>query len=309
MPLLGLGTSKAGSEQLAEAIKVAIDEGYRLFDCAWRYHNLEAVGKGIRAKIEDGTVKREEIFVTAKLWRAFMRKEHMDECMNDTLEKLGLDYVDLFLIHFPEASLYAGLFHNEMFDDDGQIIVDEDIHYTETWNHMQKFVEDGRARMLGVSNFNCYQMKKLLEDCKEVPVVNQIEVHPYLTNVELVELCQAKGVAVTAFCSIGTTDRGYCMHPSNFPALLQDPVLDKIAKKHGKTSAQTALRFSLDRGIAVIPKSVTPSRIRENMDVFDFKLDEGDVQELLNLNRNHRFMGTLWHSHHKYYPFKDNYSE
>ena len=110
MPILGLGTSKSNHNDLIEAIKFAIDQGYRLIDCAWRYGNLEAVGKAIRAKIEDGTVKREELFVTTKLWKSFMRKEHIEECLDLSLKKLGLEYIDLFLIHFPQASLYSGKF-------------------------------------------------------------------------------------------------------------------------------------------------------------------------------------------------------
>jgi len=313
MPILGLGTSKSKHDDLVEAIKFAIDQGYRLIDCAWRYGNLKAVGNAIRAKIEDGTVTRDELFVTTKLWRSFMRKEHMEECLNLSLKQLGLEYVDLFLIHFPQASLYSGAESYQTVDESGKLLIDEEVHYTDVWNNLQKFQVDGRAKMLGVSNFNCYQIKKLLQKCENVPVVNQIEVHPYLSNVELVELCKSHGIAITSFCSIGTADRQKLMpnriRAKDFPYLLKDETLQKIAKKHGKSSAQIALRFSLERDIAVIPKSVTPSRIRENMDIFDFKLDKDDLTTLYAMNRNHRYMNSGNDTFHKYHPFRENYSE
>jgi len=309
MPILGLGTSKSNHNDLIEAIKFAIDQGYRLIDCAWRYGNLEAVGKAIRAKIEDGTVKREELFVTTKLWKSFMRKEHIEECLDLSLKKLGLEYIDLFLIHFPQASLYSGLENYQTFDKSGKVLIDEDVHYTEVWNNLQKYQVDGRVKMLGVSNFNCYQLKKLLRECECVPVVNQIEVHPYLSNVELVELCKSHNITVTSFCTIGTADRQKLFGIENFPILLEDETLRKVAKKYGKSSAQIALRFCLERQIAVIPKSVTPSRITENMDVFDFKLDKDDMATLYAMNRNYRYMTSAYDSFHKHHPFRENYSE
>ena len=179
MPLLGLGTSKCDPEKLVAAVRCAIDCGYRLFDCAFRYGNQRAVGRAIREKIDDGTVTREELFITSKLWRSFHDAEHMDECMDATLDELGLGYVDLFLMHFPQAGKYAGTRDYYLCDRRGRVVTDERLDYVDTWRLMQKFTEDGRARMLGVSNFNAFQMERLLRECSSVkpPVVNQIEVN------------------------------------------------------------------------------------------------------------------------------------
>ena len=204
MPVLGLGTSKCGHEELVAAVASAIAAGYRHLDCAHLYNNQAAVGEAVRAKVADGTVRREELFITSKLWRSFHRSEHMDECLERTLEQLGVEYVDLYLMHFPHAVAYAGLDERFRYDARGEVVTDEEVDYVDVWRRMQRFVADGRCRMLGVSNFNAFQLDRLMrESGVPPPVVNQVEAHPYLANRELVEFCHSKNVAVTAYCCVG----------------------------------------------------------------------------------------------------------
>ena len=305
MPLLGLGTSKSPHEALVAAVCAAIDCGYRLIDCAYKYGNQAAVGEAIRAKIADGTVVRDELFVVGKLWNGHHRGEHMDECLQRSLEQLGLDYLDLFLMHFPMSWVYPG-------DVNADAVKDEANDYVDTWRRMQRYLADGRARSLGVSNFNAFQLARLLRECPEArPAVNQVEVHPYLANRDVIELCHTEGVAVTGYCCVGAADRASRKQsdPGEFPLLLRDPVLLELAGKYGKSCAQIALRYSLDQQVAVVPKSVTPARIRENLDVFDFELELADWERLLALDRGFRFMAAPYSVGHKYYPFRAGYSE
>ena len=306
MPIVGFGTSRCQKDQLVEAVKAAIDAGYRHFDCAYVYNNEEGVGEGIRYKINEGKVKREDLFIVSKLWRAFNRPEHMDECMNISLKRSGLEYFDLYLMHYPQAGAYAGPGEAFLRNEKNEVILDEEIDYVDTWKAMQRFVKDGRARMLGVSNFNLYQIKRLIKETEIIPLINQIEVHPYLDNRKIIRYCHEQNIHVTAFCCIGASDRAT---DKNLPLLLKDPVLAKIAQKHTKSPAQIAIKYCIQQNIIAIPKSVTPSRIIENISVFDFTLDEEDMAELVGLNINFRYQPSSFDHHHRFYPYRENYSE
>jgi len=303
MPVLGLGTSKAKDDNLFKAVCTAIDYGYRHIDCAYVYGNESIIGDAIQAKISDGTVQREELFITSKLWRSFNRPEHMEECFAESLRRLKVDYFDLYLFHWPEANKYEGLCKPTINGAEW----DEDIDYVDTWKAMQNFAKSGRAKTLGVSNFNAFQMSRLLKESTDVPAVNQVESHPYFNQDKLIKFCQGHNIVITAYCPIGSFDRPTAQAAG--PMVLSDPVLAQIAETHGKTAAQVALRFNLQRGVTVIPKSVTPSRLEENMRVFDFDLSPENMSAIFGLDRGQRLCPSVNDKGHKYFPFVENYSE
>jgi len=308
MPYIGLGTSKIADEHVETAVSAAIDAGYRLLDCSIFYGNERAIGRVLKTKIEEGTIKREEMFITGKIWRTFNKKENMEECINESLKQLGISYFDLYLVHYPNSLKYGGLKDLLPRDKDGKILIDEDTDYVDVWRNIQRFKKDGRAVSLGVSNFNSYQLKRLIDETNITPTVNQIEFHPYLTQHELIRFCHRHNIIITAYCCVGASDRA-ASFSGNFLYLLEDQVLIQIAEKHKKTSAQVALRFCIEQNICAVPKSQTPCRIKENIDVFDFKLDETDMDQLLALNRKYRYLPASIDEHHKFHPFRKDYTE
>ena len=217
----------------------------------------------------------------------------MDECVNESLKNLHIEYFDLYLLHYPKAIAYGGLHNLLPKDEQGNLIKDEGCDYVDAWRSVQKVRGDGRARSLGVSNFNGFQLERLIRETGIVPTVNQVEFHPYLTQPDLVNLCRLHRIAVTAYCCVGAADRKareWKNKQDEFVYLLEDPVIVKIADKHGKSPAQVCLRFCVEMEVAAVPKSVTASRITENLNVFDFQLSGEDLELILSLNRNHRFL-------------------
>ncbi|XP_078608533.1 aldo-keto reductase family 1 member B1-like isoform X2 [Branchiostoma floridae x Branchiostoma japonicum] len=304
MPLLGLGTWQSTSEQVINAVKTAIDAGYRHIDTAWVYGNEKDVGQAIKEKIAEGKIKREDVFVTTKLFVTFLQPEHVREAMMQSLGSLGLDYVDLYLIHNPQGFKY-GTNPREIFMPTGNIedIFDE-VDYVETWKAMESLADEGLAKSIGVSNFNTQQLERLLQNCRIKPAVNQVELHPYLAQPELVDFCKRNDILVTAFSALGAPARPKVFSSGDEePVLMEDPSVVAIAKKYGKSAAQVLLRYHLDRGVSVIPKSVTPSRIQANFDVMDFSLSKEDLTSLGQLDRKLRLVGAKLYVKHKYYPF------
>lgn len=250
MPWLGLGVYKVeNGTEVINAVKTALQVGYRSIDTASFYKNEEGVGQGIR---ESG-IPREEIFVTTKVWNSEQGYESTLQSFEDSLARLGLDYLDLFLIHWPVAGKYK-----------------------DTWRALEKLYKEGRVRAIGVSNFHIHHLKDLMENAEIKPMVNQVELHPRLSQVELRSFCKEQGIQIEAWSPIM---RG---------RLLDNEVLAEIGKKYNKTTTQVILRWDYQHGIVTIPKSVHKQRIKENAAIFDFELTPSEMSQIDGLNQNIR---------------------
>ncbi|CAL8072360.1 unnamed protein product [Orchesella dallaii] len=303
IPTFGLGTWMSPPDKLTQAVKDAIDLGYRHFDCAFVYDNENEVGTAIKEKIEEGVVSREDLFIVSKLWNTCHRPEIVESSIRKSLDKFGLDYIDAYLMHSPMGAQEGDELYP--FNENG-IIISSDIDYLDTYKEMEKLVEKGLTKGIGVSNFNKAQIERILENCTIPPVINQVECNPYLSQERLIEFCKSKNIAVTAFSPFASPESPF-RQPGE-PELLEDLVLKSIAKKHTKSVPQICLRWILQKGLIVIPKSVTKSRIEENMQVFDFELEEEDMVNINCLNRDYRcFTMKIFGEDHQYFPFNDEF--
>ncbi|XP_007526644.1 prostaglandin F synthase 1-like [Erinaceus europaeus] len=307
MPLLGLGTSapsKVPKSMVEEAVEKAISVGYRHIDSAQAYMNEEEVGRAIQRKIAAGTVKREDIFCTSKVWSNFSHPELVQTSLQHSLRKLQMSYLDLYLIHFPVA-VKAG---EDPFPRDacGNAAL-EDVDFCDTWEALEKCKDAGLVRSIGVSNFNLRQLEMLLNKpgLKYKPVCNQVECHPYLNQSKLLEFCKDNDIVLVAYAALGSDVEKEWV-TKNCPLLLKDPVLKAIAQKHGRSPAQVALRYQLQRGVVVLAKSFSEKRIQENLQIFDFQLLPEDMEAIDGLNRNVRYFQDLYFIQHPNYPFSDD---
>ncbi|CAH4034345.1 aldo-keto reductase family 1 member B1-like isoform X1 [Pieris brassicae] len=300
IPMLGLGTWQSKPGEVETAVKAAIDIGYRHIDCAYVYGNEKEVGDAIAAKIKEGVVKREDLFITSKLWNTFHRPDLVKKALHETLENLQLKYLDLYLVHWPHAYKEGG----DLFpaDESGKIQF-SDVDYVDTWKAMEPVVGEGLARSIGISNFNSQQIDRLLKVATIKPVVNQVECHPYLNQMKLQEFCKARDIKLTAYSPLGSPDRPWAK-PDD-PQLMEDPKLKAIANRLGKTVAQVLIRYQIDRGNIVIPKSANPGRIASNFQVFDFKLSQEDVELINTFHCNGRFVPMSAAVGHKDHPFEN----
>ncbi|XP_053208245.1 aldo-keto reductase family 1 member B1-like [Panonychus citri] len=300
VPTLGLGTWKSKPGEVAAAVKHALlNAGYRHIDCALVYQNEHEVGQALKEVFESGALKREEVFITSKLWNTFHSRASVMEGVKKSLANLGLEYLDLYLIHWPMGFQEGD---NLFPRDDKEQIIFSNIDYLETWKGMEDVQKAGLSKSIGVSNFNSEQIQRVLDNCEIKPVMNQIEVHPYLTQQPLIDFCRERQIGITAYSPLGSPDRPWAK-PED-PSLLEDPAIKSLAAKYNKTSAQILLRYANQRGLFVIPKSVTPSRIDENINIYDFKLTPEEIESINQFNKNWRAVPVLTYSEHPYYPFK-----
>ncbi|XP_034940264.1 aldo-keto reductase family 1 member A1-like [Chelonus insularis] len=302
IPMIGLGTWKAGVGTTCQIVKEAIDCGYRHFDCALVYENEAEVGQAIKEKIKEGVVKREDIFITSKLWNTYHKFESVERGIRKSLANFGLDYLDLYLVHWPMAFEDG----DELFPEnpDGSRKV-SDTDYLEAWRGMEGVYEKGLAKNIGISNFNSEQITRLINNCKIKPVVNQVECHPYLTQKKLSEFCKERGITITAYSPLGSPNRPWAKPDE--PKLLEDKKLIEIAKKYNKSPAQIVIRYQIDRGHVVIPKTATKSRLIENFNVFDFKLSPEDITYIDSFDVGGRFVALLDRAGSPNYPFNIPY--
>jgi len=284
LPILGLGTWKSKPGEVRQAVYWAIEAGYRHLDCAAVYQNEREVGQGIADALADGLVKRNELFVTSKLWNNSHRHEDVKPALEKSLNDLRLDYLDLYLIHWPVAFKPGiGLAtHREEF------YTYQDVPLSQTWTAMQEQKTSGAAKHIGVSNFNQSKLKELLALPGEKPEMNQVELQPFLPQEGLVNICRENGILLTAFSPLGSPDSRAERH-KNDPKLLDNPIILDIAKKHRATAGQVLIAWSISRGIAVVPKSVNQSRIIENFKSTEVDLDDQDLEALASIGISHRF--------------------
>ncbi|RBA04685.1 aldo/keto reductase [Staphylococcus arlettae] len=252
MPEIGLGVYKITDSEMETAIESALEVGYRAFDTAYLYDNEVALGRVLK----QSEIARDSLFITSKLWNDYQGFESTLEQFNQSLERLGTDYLDLYLIHWPCA---------------------EDDLFIESYKALEQLYEEGKVRAIGVCNFTKEHLEKLMDATDIVPAVNQVEVHPYFNQQQLQDFCDDNDIAVTAWMPL-MRNRG----------LLDDPVIVEIAKRYNKTPAQVVLRWHLAHNRLIIPKSKTPERIEENFNIFDFNLEVTDIAEIDALNRNDR---------------------
>ncbi|XP_063590366.1 aldo-keto reductase family 1 member B1-like [Penaeus indicus] len=300
IPILGLGTWKSKPGEVTEAVKEAIACGYRHIDCALAYSNEAEVGAAIKAKIEDGTVKREDLFITSKLWNTFHSRALVTASLKQSLGNLGLDYLDLYLIHWPMGyQENAALFPK---DENGKFIY-ADVDYLDTWSGMEDAVDQGLSKSIGISNFNSEQIQRILSNCRIKPANHQIECHPYLNQRKLIDFCHKNGITVTAYSPLGSPDRPWAK-PGETQLNGRTRGSSDIAEKYKKSPDLTVLfPFQIQRQVIVIPKSVTKARIEANFQVFDFTLSDEDIKVIDSFDCNGRLLHLDWVKDHKYWPF------
>lgn len=300
IPVLGLGTWQGGDdpEVVEQAIKDAVDAGYRHFDCAYIYENEAVIGKALREKIAEGVVKREDLYITTKLWNTMHKKEKVVPACKQSVKNFGFDYIDLYLIHWPVS--YAD-------DAEGLWPVDEKgnpkyghTDYTGTWKGMEECVKLGLTKSIGLSNFNSIQIDRIFLIATIKPVINQVECHINLNQKKLREFCAARNIAITAYSPLGSPMRPWAK--SDDPQININQT-EEIAKKYGKTPAQVILRYLVDIGTIPIPKSASKKRIQENINIFDFKLTPKEIAIIDKFDCGIRVCSAKEYEKHKDYPF------
>jgi diketogulonate reductase-like aldo/keto reductase len=293
LPLIGLGTWKSSKGDVGKAVTYALEEaGYRHIDCASVYGNEAEIGEALADVFKRGKVRREDVFLTSKVFNHFHGDvEKVSLSVDRTLSDLGVGYVDLLLIHWPlefvdaVEPLPTPMRHDDGYPNAGLTVR---VEFLETWRSFEKLVAAGKARAIGVSNFTAAQLKELIAATDTVPAVNQVEFHPFLVQSELAEFCKQQGIVLEAYSPLGSPD-SYAGKLSGAPSLLRHELINSIADKHGKSPAQVLIRWSTQKGSAVLPKSCTPSRILQNISIFDFALADDDIASIDALSTGHRF--------------------
>lgn len=284
---IGLGTWKSRPGEVENAVYEAIKVGYRHIDCAYIYMNEKEIGNGLKKAFDENLVKREDLWITSKLWNNSHKRQDVVPAIQKTLNDLQLDYLDLYIIHWPVVNKPDVI--NATTPEDYLTL--NEVPIIETWQGMEEVKEKGLAKHIGVSNFSIKKLDKLYNEAtKFKPEVNQVELHPYLQQPELVSFCHSKNILLTAYSPLGSGDRSDRMKKDNEPSLLQNNTITEIAKKHNATAGQVLIAWHLHRGNTVIPKSTNPSRIKENFEAKDLNLDQDDLEKIKALDKHYRYV-------------------
>ena len=306
IPAFWIGTWKSDPETLYNAIKYAIKIWYRHIDCAWIYWNEKIVWDAIKDSIAEWIISREELFITSKLWNSFHHPDEVELAFKETLNNLQLDYLDMYLIHWPIAFKRWV----KLPKDSSEIASEKEFPFENTWKAMEVLVKKWLVKDIWVSNFGIKHLETLLKVCDIVPSMNQIEVHPFLQQDELLDFCKSKGIAITAFAPLWSMDRPPRLKQQNEPILMEHPVILKIAEKHNITPAWVLIGWGLGRWMCVIPKSTSENRIAENLKSSKVVLDSEDYSKIKELNLDFRFYTgvfflTEWSSYTKEYLWNE----
>ncbi|HEY1783664.1 MAG TPA: aldo/keto reductase [Roseiarcus sp.] len=267
IPAVGFGTLIPDPVATRQATRTALEAGFRHFDCAERYRNEEAVGEAMQEVFKAGAIRREDVFVTTKLWNTNHRPERVKPAFEASCRRLKIDYVDCYIIHTPFAFLPGE--EQDPRDERGRVIYDSGVTLVDTWRALERLVDEGRCKSIGLSDVNVERVQEVVAAARIKPAVVQVESHPYLPEWELLDLCRKHGIVLLAFAALG--------HASE-PNLLADPVIAAIARRTGKTPAQVALAWAVQRGTAFLTTSTKPDRIRENFEIS--ALPEDAMQEI-----------------------------
>lgn len=295
LPQIGLGFWKVANDRCPSLVREAVETGYRHLDCACDYGNEKEVGDGIRQVLDDGLCNRDDLWVTSKLWNTYHRPEHVRAACQRSLNDLQLEQLDLYLIHFPISLAYVDFAERYppgwFFDPDAeQPQMKEDlVPLAETWDAVRQLRDEGLAANIGVCNFGVSLIRDLIAASNEPPAVLQIESHPHLTQQKLLRYCQQQGIAVTAFSPLGAQSYHELGMADADDSLIESKRIDKIGERHQRTPAQVLLRWGVQRGTAVIPKTSNSDRLRENIAIFDFELTEEEMGIINRLNENRRY--------------------
>ncbi|XP_075988451.1 aldo-keto reductase AKR2E4-like [Anticarsia gemmatalis] len=297
MPAIALGTYlgfdqngvvRSKSKELRDAVLAAVDAGYRHIDTAAIYETESEIGEALKMKFNEGVVKRDDMFITTKLWNTAHKKEQVEPAIRSALNKTGLDYFDLYLMHWPIA----------LNEDNSYANVD----IMETWRALEDVQRLGLTKSIGLSNFNKEQLQRVLSEGSIKPVALQIEVHPQIIQSDLISFCKSEGIIVMGYSPFGSLVMRYGLQ---FPGpKMDDPLLVGLGQKYGKTPAQIVLRWAVDRGVVPIPKTIKPSRLTENISIFDFKLTPDEIEKINQYNSNTRYTIPSFWQEHPNYPFE-----
>jgi alcohol dehydrogenase (NADP+) len=291
MPALGLGTWKSAKGEVYQAVRTAVELGYRHFDCAYIYGNEEEIGQAFKDAMANNEIKRANLWVTSKLWNNVHEKKYVAPAFQKSLDLLGLEYLDLYLIHWPVA-----LRHDIGFPAKADELISlKTVSLSETWAEMIKLKASGKAKHIGVSNFGIKNLDKIIADTGFVPEALQIEIHPFLQQKELLDYTNSKGIILTAYCPLGSSDRPANRIIDGEPKLFDNEILQNIAKEKGCSTAQVMLAWAVCRGTSVIPKSVNPGRLKENLAAADIELNTEQMSQISDLDMNYRYIkGDFW---------------